>query len=598
MAGIRFSDFTRLGGAFSAFRPARYRRRLAAVLCADAKGYSRLMGTDEETTQLAVDDVIEQFRSKAKEHSGRIVNVAGDGLTAEFESAQAALTFALTVQKAIGLINQDKHADQRVAFRIGIHLGDVLVGRGDIFGETVNIAARLEKLAPPGGICVSGAIYEQVKSRVVADYHYMGLQWLKNIKHPLDVYRIPPEAQSGFLLPRRRELESVAGLAYPPLPSVIVLPFTNVTRDPAEDYLVDGVTEDLTNSLSRFRELFVISHHSAAMYKGHQTAAQRIARDLGVRYIVDGSVRRRGHRIRLGVNLTDALRAKHLWGEQYDRPLDDIFAIQDELTETVVAALAVRISEEEHRRSLQAETESLEAYGLILRGQQLIFRHEREANARARSFYEQALLQDDSYARAYAALSRTYSWADDGEIRLDKAMELALAAVGHDEFEPRAHAELGFVHLYKRMHDASISAYQRAYRLNPNDADLLAEMADALMHCGQPEDAVQLLHRAMRLNPYYPDWYLWYLGAAHYQACDYQNAIEAISRMKNPAEGRRVLAASYAMLGRRPEATRQAEEVLRVHPNFSLDHWAEVQPDRNRADTEHFIEGLRRAGLK
>ncbi|MGH6913038.1 MAG: tetratricopeptide repeat protein, partial [Geminicoccales bacterium] len=360
---------------------------------------------------------------------------------------------------------------------------------------------------------------------------------------------------------------------------------------------------DITISLSRFRELFVISHHSAFLLKGEDVTVEKAGRELGVRYILGGSVRRDEKRLRVMVALTESDTGHRLWGERYDRPVDDIFVVQDELTETIVATLAIHIAAEERRRTAHAETSSLRAYGLVLRGQQMLYQFERQSNAQARWLYERALQLDARYARAYAAMSRTfnldwrYSWAE-APRSLEKALELANAAVQLDPFDARGHSELGYVHLYRKEHDLSLAAYERALSLNPNDADMMADMADALSACGKPDEAVTLLERAMRLNPCYPDWYLWLLGGAYYQMRDYEQAIATTNSMHNLAEGRRVLAASYAQLGRMGEARAQAEEVLKVHPDFSLERWAAIQPDRNPDDTHHFIAGLRKAGLK
>ena len=445
-------------------------------------------------------------------------------------------------------------------------------------------------------------MHDQVGPKLGYGFEFMGSQDLKNILHPVEVFRVRPDAESMVTLPTFRA--PVLEPAVPALPSVAVLPFANLTEDANEAFLSDGVTEDVTVALSRFRELFVIARHSAFVYKTRQSAPPEIARELGVRYLVEGSVRRQGARLRVTARLIEATSGQEIWGERYDHFVDEVFDVMDELTERIAATLARQIQVAERRRAAQSKPENLEAYGLVLRGQEQLLLLERNANAEARRHYERATQLDPRYARAYAAISRSlnydwrYSWSQDAQQSLDKALEFANKAIEIDDYDARAYAELGFVQLYNKEHNACIAAYERSLELNPNDADILAEMGDALSHTGDNTRAVGNLKRAMRLNPYYPDYYLWYLGGAYYQMHSYEEAIEHIKMMKNPAEGSRILAASYAQLGRPPEAEAEAKKVLKTHPEFSIEHWYDVQPDKNPEDSEHFIEGLRKAGLK
>lgn len=577
-------------------------RKLSAVLVADVQGYSRLFGQDEDTTHRETTACLDLFRSKVADFGGRIVRAAGDSVLADMQSAIDAVRFAVEMQKKIAERNLNLPVERRVEFRIGINLGDIIVDQGEIYGDSVNIAARLESLAYPGGICISKAVHEQVQTKLAFGYEFMGAQDLKNIVQPVEVYRVRFGEQASITQPRYRTEEKL--LELPDRPSVAVLPFQNLTQGEQEAYLSDGITDDLTITLSKFRELFVISRNSAFQYKLRNRSTQDIGRELGVRYLVEGSLLRLGNRLRVTTQLIEAATGHQLWGERFDHYLDEVFQVLDELAVSIAATLAHKIASEERRRALQAETDNLEAYGLVLRGQELLFHHEKGSNLMARRHYERAVEIDPGYARAHAAMSRTlnyawrYSWEESGPRLLDRALDLAHKAVHLDEFDARGYAELGFVHLYKKAHDASIACYERGLNLNPNDADLMAELADAQAHCGRPEAAVELLEKAMRLNPYYPDWYSWNLGGAYHQMREYEKAIEMVKRMQNPAEGRRLLATCYAQLGRMDEARAEAAEVLRVHPEFSLAHWAEVQPDKNPEDLEHFIEGLRKAGLE
>jgi TolB-like protein/cytochrome c-type biogenesis protein CcmH/NrfG len=577
-------------------------RKLAVALTADVQGYSRLIGQDEDAAHRETMACLDLFRSKAEGFGGRVVRAIGDGALIELQSPTEAVKFAVSMQKVFAERNLELPVERRVEFRIGINLGEVITEKDDIFGDSVNIAARLQTLAYPGGICISQTVYEHIKTKLAFGYEPMGPQELKNILHPVEVYRVRFDTPGLATQQSYREEETQLDL--PDLPSVAILPFKNLSGDTGEYYLADGITDDITIALSRFRELFVISRQSAFVYKTRNSPIAEIARELGVRYLVEGSLRRRGTRMRISTQLIEAASGHEVWGEQYDHFFDEVFDVLDELTTTIAVTLALQIQEQERRRVLKAETKDLEAYGLVLRGQELLFLHEQRSNALARRNYERAVELDPEYARGYAAISRTlnydwrYSWTKGSHELLDRALELADQAVRLDSYDARGFSEVGFVQLYRKEHDASTAAYDRARMLNPNDADLLAEMGDALASCGRPQEAVELLNKAMRLNPYYPDWYLWNLGGAYYQVHDYEKAIATVRKMHNPTEGRRVLAASYAQLGQMEEARKQASAVLQAHPQFSLEHWAEVQPDKDPGDVEHLIEGLRKAGLK
>ncbi len=576
--------------------------RFAAVLYAGVQGYGRLVDLNEEAVDRETTACIDLFRGNIAEYGGRILRAEGNSVLAEMQSAVDAVKFAADMQSCIAERNLDQPVEKRVEFRIGINLGEIIVEQQEIFGASVSIAVRLQSLAYPGGICISETVHEQVQDKLAYGYEFMGPQEFENIVQPVHAYRVRFDQQPLVTQIHSRTRDEP--LELPDQPSVAVLPFQNLSDDEREIYLSDGFTEDLTMALSKFRELFVIARNSAFQFELRSRSPQDIGRQLGVRYLVEGSLLRRGNRLRVTTRLIEATSGDGLWGERFDHFFDEVFHVLDELAVSVAATLAQQIATEERKRVMKAETDDLQAYSLVLRGQELLFLHEKRSNKMARKHYERAVEIDPGYARAYAAMSRTlnydwrYSWSENTSRLLDRALDLAQQAVHLDNFDARGYSELGFVNLYKKQHDASISCYERALRLNPNDADLMAEMADSLTHCGRPEDAVEQLKQAMRLNPYYPDWYSWYLGGAYQQLREYEKAIETVKRMQNPAEGHRLLASCYARLGRMEEARAEAAEVLRVHPEFSLDHWADVQPDRNPEDIEHFIEGLRIAGLK
>jgi TolB-like protein/Flp pilus assembly protein TadD len=580
-------------------------RQLGAIVFADVVGYSDLMGEDELATHEAVKGHLGTFEQYSVRYEGEILQVRGDGILALFDSIVNAVRFSIDVQKAVAAANQPVPEERRIMFRIGINLGEVVKEEASVYGDSVNIAARIEGLADPGGICVSAAVYEQIKNKLRYGYEYLGPQRLKNIRDPIEIFRVHEESEGAAMAASPRALSRgiELGRSPPKLPSVVVLPFINLSGDPSEHWLSDGVTEDITTNLSKFHNLFVIARSSAFTYKNKNARPQQAAEELGVRYVTQGSVRKLGNRVRISVALADAESGRTIWGERYDRDLDDIFAMQDEITHMIVAATAVQIEATESERMRQIRPSDLEAYGLVLQGQQRIFRYTRDDNQEARKLYEAALEIDPRYARAIAAVSRTlnldwrYSWTGSPDEALDEALEFARQAALLDETDARGFGELGFVHLYRKEHEASINAYTRALILNPNDADLMADMADALAHSGRSEEAVELIHKAMHLNPFYPDQYLWHLGGAYFNLKRYEDAVDTLLCMHNPTEGRRLLAASYGQLGRTSEAREQAAKVLEAHPSFSLERWASIQPDKYSEDVEHFVDGLKKAGL-
>jgi adenylate cyclase len=581
------------------------KRRLGAILFADIADYSRLMGEDEIGTWQAVRERIETFNEHAESYGGKVLQIRGDGLFLLFDSAVDAVSFAVDAQKRIRTLNQDLAQDRQLWFRIGINLGEVLLGAQDASGDSVNVAARIEALARPGEVCITAAVYEQVRNKLSFGFSYLGLQTLKNISEPVDAFQVHEDPASAMMATgyRRPALRGRPADKALKGPSVVVLPFRFLGSDPSESWFADGLTEDITTNLSRFHDLFVISRTSAYVFGEAAMPPNKAARELGVRYVATGSVRKAGPRIRVTIQLLDGEDERTVWGEQYDRQLEDLFDLQHEVTEIIVSAVAANIAASERERLSQLAPSDVRAYTYVLQGQQHIYRYTREDNTRARGLYESALELDPRYARALAATSRTfnidwrYDWTELRDRALDKALDLALAAVDLDPKDARGYGELGFAHLYRKEHDAAVSAYRRALSLNPNDADLMSDFADALAHCGQSEEAIGLLHKAMRLNPFYPDEYLWYLGGAYYNLKRYEDAIQAVSGMQNLREGHRILAASHAQLGRTSAARAHAEKVREAHPDFNLDHWAKILPDRWSEDTVHFIDGLKKAGL-
>jgi TolB-like protein/cytochrome c-type biogenesis protein CcmH/NrfG len=386
--------------------------------------------------------------------------------------------------------------------------------------------------------------------------------------------------------------------------SIALLPLHNLCGAPEDEPLCAGITGDIIHNLTRFRDLTVIAQHSALQINALSLPSRRVAERLGVRYLLLGDLERMGDGLKVHARLLHADSEQVVWSVEFDGPLGDVFAFQDEVSEIVVANLAAEIRAAEMRRAVDSAPAELSAYGLVLRGQFLTHQYRRAANWQARLLFERARRIDPGYGRSHAALSRTfnldwrYAWSDDPSAALDRAAELAELAIQCDPFDARGHAEMGFVCLYRKHHQASLEVYERAIELNPNDADILAEMGDALTNTGQHERAMQSLARAMDLNPLYPDWYLWLLGGVYFNIGDYQRAIDTLEGMRDLSEARRLLASSYAHLGRMPEARQHAAQLMEVHPNFSIEHWRTVPPLKDQEPLERLIEGMRKAGLK
>jgi adenylate cyclase len=578
------------------------KRRLAAILMADVEGYSRLMGRWEEQTHQAVRQAMTVAEGILKQFSGDFISHAGDSLLASFDSAVNAVRCALAFQESLLASNAALPEGQRIVFRMGIHLGDVIDEGKDIFGDCVNIAARVQREAKPGGLCITRAVRDAVGNQIPVQFEEIGRRTFKNIDRPFELFHVR-KAEGNATVPRKEPTVIVNG-NHKRVPRIVVLPLTNLSGDPARDFFSDGFTEDVTTNLSRFHDLAVIARNSAFAYKGKNIPVAEIASALDVDYAVEGSLRVGSKRMRITAMLVDAHSGNQVWADRYDIGEEEVFDVQDDVARKVTQALAVRIEGAERVRALRADPSTLRAYGLLLRGHEQFYLYTKPTNSHARSFYKRASDLDPSFARAWAALSKThnvdwrYQWSRHPKASLDHALELARTAVSLDDLDARGHSELGFTYLYRRQNALSIAEYKRAHDLNPNDADVLAEMADALIYDSKPEESVEMIHHAMRLNPFHPDWYYWYLGGALHQLHRYEESIEIVRKMHDPTQGSRILAANFGHLDRIEEAREQAAIVLETQPNFTIAYWASTQPFRNKADLEHYMEGLRKAGLK
>jgi TolB-like protein/class 3 adenylate cyclase/Tfp pilus assembly protein PilF len=574
----------------------RTQRRLAAILAADVVGYSRLMERDEAGTLAALKlhrtNILQPLVSK---HRGRVIKVMGDGVLVEFASAVEAVGCAILLQQGMAKVNAEFPEDRRIVLRVGINLGDVLVEGGDLYGDGVNIAARLEGLAEPGGICVSGSVFEQVNGKLPYSFMALGPQVLKNITKPVQVFRLAkdrPLAAPG----------SPAQLSLPDKPSIAVLPFTNLSADADQAFFADGLTEDLITELSRAPGLFVIARHSSFAFKDKSVDVRQVAQDLGVRYILEGSARRGASRIRVNAQLIDALAGGgHLWAERFDRDLADVFAVQDEVVARIVEALLGKLAV--NKLPDRKPPKSMEAYDLCVRGRFLYHRVKAQEGKEARRLFERAIQVDPDYSEAHAYLAFAHwqgwvNWFEPMEPHRRLAVEIARRAVALDANEPWAHSVLGFVLEYEHEYEESAAHIETALRLDPNHADTYALRADLLVMAGRSLDAIACAAQALRLNPQPPSWYYWVKGEAEYAAHQYENAVATLRHESTyGTPSRSILAAALAQLGRLEEAYIEARLFMADHPNFRIESFLDTQPFHHRADREDFADGYRKCTL-
>jgi adenylate cyclase len=596
-----------------------------------------------------------------------VVDAPGDNLLAEFASVVDAVRCAVEIQQALKVKNSELPSQRQMQFRIGINLGDVIVEGERLYGDGVNIAARLESLAEPGGICISGKVFEEVESKLALTYDYLGEQTVKNIAKPVRVHRIVideagsqkaedsanqkvkgKEQKSTSGEPKLRSVDHVRGwivigllliagvaavvrygpfsiddpqstirtqeakppsLPLPDRPSIVVLPFINLSKDPEQEYFSDGLTETLTGDLSKISSLFVIARNSAFTYKGKAVKVQDVGREMGVRYVLEGSVQKADQQVRITAQLVDAATGYHLWSERYDRPLKDIFALQDEITQKVVFALKIKLTPEEQERFRRAPTSNLEAYDFFLRGLGYYLHYRKDTNAQARQMFEKAIELDPKYAGAYMGLGATYwlervlQWSPDPQ-NLERAFELTQRAIALDDSLSDPHVLLGDLYLAKKQHEQAIAELERAIALDPNNAFAYSDLGNILTFAGRPEEAIGLIEKAIRLDPFYPPIWVWMLGHAYRLAGRYEEAIAAQKRAiaRNPDTPVQLahleLTVIYSELGREEEARAEAMEVLRINPHYSLEVARQISPYKDPAVLERTLAALRKAGLK
>jgi TolB-like protein/class 3 adenylate cyclase/Tfp pilus assembly protein PilF len=618
-------------------------RKLSAILSADVKGYSVLMADDEIHT-------IETLKAHRKiisglitEYSGRVVDSPGDNILAEFRSVVDAVKCAAEIQKQIKQENERYADDKKVQFRIGVNIGDVVQDGDRIYGNGVNVAARIEGLADPGGVSISRNAFGQVKDKLKLGYEYQGEHEVKNIKDPIKVYKVlldPSDAGKligGISKPVAKnwtwativvaavviavvatfvyqkiskpdfEPAKVEKMAYPlpDKPSIAVLPFDNLSGDPKQEYLSDGISESIITELSRFRELFVIARLSSFSYKGKAVKISQVSEELGVQYVLEGSMQQAGDKLRVTAQLIDATNGRHLWADTYDRKLEDVLTVQDEITRTIAATLEENIALAERERARSKPPHNLKAYEY----RQLAHVHRlkltKEDNERARQMSEKAIELDPNYADAYVGLTWVningfrWGWSNthSREESLQLALETAKKAVELGPFNSSSHWALAHVLMLSGELEQALAKYDQALELNPNSARLLADMAEPLVYTGRAEEAVALMNTAIRLNPRHPGWYWWNLGWAQYFTEQYEEALASLRRWSNPPNGiRRILAPILVRLGRLDEARAEIEEYLKIDPDFSIEH-LNVYPWKYKEYFERMSADLRTVGI-
>ena len=624
-----------------------FKRKLTAILSADVEGYSRLMGDDEEATVRTLTSYREVLTTLIQQHNGKVLDSPGDNLLAEFVSVVDAVQCAVAVQKEIKSRNDQLPENRRMQFRIGINLGDVIQEDERIYGDGVNIAARLEGLSEPGGICISKTAFDHIESKLPYGYDFMGNQTVKNIAKPVGAYRVLMDRRVTFAgksadekpsalrrMPILAGVVAVLVLAVgvgiwqfymrrssidpasenkmtfplPDKPSIAVLPFANMSGDPEQEYFSDGLTEEIITALSKVPKLFVIARNSVFTYKGKPVKVNQVAEELGVRYVLEGSIRKAGDQIRITAQLIDALSGHHLWAERYDRNLKEIFAVQDELTKNIITALQVKLTEGEQVRSSAKGTNNLEAYLKYLQSMVTVRQFNIESNALAKQLAQEAIALDPEYAMAYRALSTAHQmdvWLGTSKSPKQskaKAMELLQKAIELDPTYAEAHGHLGFVFSMMGEHDKAVAKAEQAVALNPNSAYAHMVLGHTLRFAGRHEEAIPEYKKAIRLNPMPPTNYLFGLGMAYFWTGQYEEAIKwckkAVRQDPDSFLTRLMMTQVYSLSGREEEARAEAAEVLRINPKFSVDKWEKASTVKKKTEKERSMAALRKAGLK
>jgi len=634
------------------------KRKLTAILSADVKGYNRLIAKDEAGTLQTLDTYKEVMANLIQDHHGRVVDTRGDNVLAEFASVVDAVECGIEIQKELRARNDKLPLPHKMEFRIGVNLGDVVEEENKIFGDGVNIAARMGSLADGGGLCISGTVYEHIKNKLTLRYEYLGKQKVKNIVGPVKVYRVMIETETlGSVVSRWKragvnywkrvhpafkilvalvaagnalwqiyprfinppigvtpkdkviEVASKEKMAFPlpDKPSIAVLPFVNMSEDPKQEFFADGMTEEIITALSKGPNLFVIARNSTFTYKGKPVKVKQVSEELGVRYVLEGSIQRSGDRIRINAQLIDALTGNHLWAERYDRDLKDIFAIQDEITMKIITALQVKLTSGEMIHVLAKGAKNIDAFTKYLQAVDLWTRQTKETNAQAKKLLEEAIALDPEYPGPYIGLAKTYGMdvffgtTESPDQSLARAFEFAQKAISLDNMNGAAYSVLSWLYATKRQYEKAIAESERAVSLNLNSAESYMRLALVLAYAGRAEEGIPYMQNALRLNPFPSCNYFSNLATIYVAAGHYEKAIEAAKKTHqcepNSQFSYIIMAISYVRLGREGEARVAAAEILRINPRYSLERQAKVTPFTQPL-AGRMIEDLRKAGLK
>jgi adenylate cyclase len=577
-----------------------FKRKLAAILSADVQGYSRLMGEDEVATVRSITEYRQLMADLIQKYHGRVVDSPGDNLLAEFKSVVNAVRCAVEIQQTLSMENSKRPQNRRMEFRIGINLGDVIEEGARIYGDGINIAARVEGLAEGGGICITRNVFDQIKSKLSLDYDYQGEHRVKNIKDPVHVYRL----RMGFDVkapPTSTESE------LPDKPSIAVLPFVNMSGDPKQGFFSDGMTEEIITGLSNISQISVLARNSTFIYKDKPVNAQQIGQELGVQYLLEGSVQKAGDRVRISAQLIDTKTGHHLWAERYDRHLKDIFALQDDITLKIMTALQVKLTHGEQARTYVRGTQNLEAYKKILEGFEYYFRFNKDGNIMASKIAEEVIAMDPDYPKGYVLLAFTllrdvmFGWSESPEASILQAKELAEKALAMDDTSATAHALLSNTYLVKGNYDQAIAELEKALRLNPYRADNIGLLGIVLNYAGEIKKAISMFKKAMTLNPMPPDWYYHQLAASYAATGQFEKAIsnykKSLQRNPDNIPARVGLAAIYGATEQQNSAHEEAQEVIRLDPYFSCEHWEKTLPKGDAEAVQRLVAGIRNSGL-
>jgi len=624
-----------------------YHRKISAIWSADVAGYSRLMGDDEENTVRTLTRYRQVMFGLIEQHRGRVVDSPGDNLLAEFPSVVDALRCAWDVQQELAQRNAELPAKRRMRFRIGLNLGDVIEEDGRLYGEGVNVAARLEGLAAPGGIQISGTVYDQVKNKLPFQFKFAGEQAVKNIPDPVRVYQVVMDSASengrtrprtskeqpsrvgiyllltvaiallgaGFyywVLMHARSLtdkpksNSTTSQPFSQRASIAVLPFKNLSGEAEQEYFSDGITNDIITDLSRFRNLLVIASNTVFLYKGQTVDIKTVGQELGVRYVMEGSVQKAGDSVRINAQLITASDGSHVWAERYNRALRDIFKLQEDIVQAIVTKLAIKTFQYEQARAMRKKPQDLQAYDYLLRGHAYYQQRNRTAYSKAREMFSRAAALDPYYADAYVGSGLleygkvAYGWTEFPDKALASAFAFGQKALELDESNAAAHSLLSSVYTFQNKYDLAIKQAEQAIELNPNDARSYNELGWALLWSGRLDEAIGALQMSLRLDSSTPSNIWWHLGIAYYLKERYENALNTLAEglVKRPDfVGYHIaLAATYARLGRPEEAARAAATVRRLDPFFEVESFG--TGFRHAAHREAIAAGLREAGLK